>query len=48
MAGTSPKQPEDNRKIKEERKEVGIERHEHVEQGQTMCNVCESSGLKTS
>ena len=25
-----------------------MERHEHVEQGQTMCNVCEWSGLKTS
>ena len=27
---------------------MGIGRHEHLEQGQTVCSVCESSGLKTS
>ena len=27
---------------------MGIGRHEHLEQRQTVCNVCGSSGLKTS
>ena len=27
---------------------MGIGRHEHLEQGQTACSVCGSSGLKTS
>ena len=38
MAGTSPNTQKTKEKLK--REEVGIERHEHVEQGQTMCNVC--------
>ena len=27
---------------------MGIRRHEHLQQGQTVCSVCGSSGLKTS